>query len=161
MADDAQSLASTSRPGSPVGSLPGGFPNTRQPAFRFNWDPSQRRRQGPGSVLSDNESRMGFGSASVTPRDDIFNLSSATLSSGALPNDWSSVRHGFHGTCHKLMCNTIHYFNANGSTQPYLRFSITHESGKHLLQLTRVFPQFLPQTYLAYDEKTLKGIYAT
>jgi len=161
MADDAQSLASTSRPGSPVGSLPVGFPNTRQPAFRFNWDPSQRRRQGPGSVMSDNESRMDFGSVSVTPRNDIFNLSSATLSSGALPNDWSSFRHGFHGTCHELMCNTIHCFYANGSTQPYLRFLITHESGKHLLQRTRVFPQFFLRTYLAYDERTLKGIYAT
>ena len=161
MADDAQSLASTSRPGSPVGSLPGVFPNTRQPAFRFNWDPAQRRRQGPGSVLSDNESRMDFGSVSVTPRNDIFNLSSATLSFGALPNDWSSVRHGFHGTSHKLICNTIQLLDANGSTQPYLRFSIIHGSGKHLLQLTRVFPQFLLQTYLAYDERTLKGIYAT
>ena len=161
MADDAQSLASTSRPGSPVGSLPGGFPNIRQPAFRFNWDPAQRRRQGPGSVLSDNESRMDFGSVSVTPRNDIFDLSSATLSYGALPNDWSSVRHGFHGTGHDLMCNAIYGFHANRSTQPYLRFLIIHGSGKLLLQRTRVFPQFLLRNYLAYDEKTLKGTYAT
>ena len=104
---------------------------------------------------------MDFGSVSVTPRNDIFNLSSATLSFGALPNDWSSVRHGFHGTSHKLICNTIQLLDANGSTQPYLRFSIIHGSGKHLLQLIRVFPQFLLQTYLVYDERTLKGIYAT
>lgn len=112
-------------------------------------------------MLSDNESRMDFGSVSVTPRNDIFDLSSATLSSGALPNDWSSVRHGFHGTGHDLMCNAIYGFHANRSTQPYLRFLIIHGSGKLLLQRTRVFPQFLLRNYLAYDEKTLKGTYAT
>ena len=57
--------------------------------------------------------------------------------------------------------HTTYGFNANGSTQPYLQFSIIHGSGKLLLQRTRVFPQFPLQNYLAYDEKTLKGTYAT
>lgn len=161
MADDAQSLASISRPGSPVGSLPGGFANARQPAFRFNWDPVQRRRQGPGSVWSDNESKLDFGSVSVTPRNDIFNLSSATLSSGVLPNDWSSAKHGFHGTYHELVLYTIHYFDADGSMQPYRPSSIVPESDKLLPQHTRVFLRFVPRIYLACDEKTLRDIYAT
>lgn len=97
MADDVTSNASTSRPGSPVASLPGGFATTRQPAFRFNWDPAQRRKPGPGSVYSEAESRGDFASATPTPRADLFNLSSATLATGALPNEWSSAKHGFHG----------------------------------------------------------------
>lgn len=97
MADDSFSNASTSRPNSPVSSLPGGFAAIRQPAFRFQWDGVQKRRQGPGSVFSDAESRVDFTGIGQTPRIDLFNLSAATLSSGALPAEWSSAKHGFNG----------------------------------------------------------------
>lgn len=102
MAEDVTSNASTSRPGSPVGSLPGGFSanNSRQPSFRFTWDPAQKRRVGPGSVsgYSEADSRADFINTGPSARQEILNLASANLSLAALGSEWSSAKHGFHGT---------------------------------------------------------------
>lgn len=35
----------------------------------------------------------------VSPRMDLFGVSSTALAQGALPMEWSSTKHGFHGAC--------------------------------------------------------------
>jgi vacuolar protein sorting-associated protein 54 len=35
----------------------------------------------------------------VSPRVDLFGVSSTALAQGALPMEWSSSKHGFHGAC--------------------------------------------------------------
>jgi vacuolar protein sorting-associated protein 54 len=84
--------SSPSRSGTPVGDLPG-VPAARP--YRFTWDPSSRRK-GPGSVSETTEGRGGdyFG---VMPRVDLNGVVSTSLAQEALPMEWSSSKHGFHG----------------------------------------------------------------
>lgn len=79
-----------SRPGSPVGDLPE-IPNARP--YRFTWDAS--RRKGPGSVSETTEGRGDYFGAA--PKLDLLGTSSNSLALGALPSEWSSSKHGFHG----------------------------------------------------------------
>lgn len=81
-----------SRPATPVAELPN-FSHARP--YRFTWD-AAARRPGPGSISATTEGRGDyFGDA--TPYDVYNNASLASLQLGALPSDWSSARHGFHG----------------------------------------------------------------
>ena len=86
-----------SRPASPTTGTPP-IPTDTRP-YRFTWDPSSSRRQGPASVSETTEGRGAraeyhFG---VSPRVDLFGVSSSQLAQGALPLQWSSSKHGFHG----------------------------------------------------------------
>ena len=87
--------SSPSRPGSPVALSPDP-PTARPNAYRFNWDPSTRL-PGPGSVSEATEARGDY--FSLTPRVDIYGASSSSVTSqlGAVPSQWSSAKHGFHG----------------------------------------------------------------
>jgi vacuolar protein sorting-associated protein 54 len=91
----SEDTSTPSRAASPVGNLPD-IPSSARP-FRFTWDPSSRRK-GPASVSETTEGRGGdyFG---VSPRMDLFGDSSTALAQGALPMEWSSTKHGFHGAC--------------------------------------------------------------
>jgi len=91
--DDIATEAPTSRPGSPV-TLQPQLPPTRQPVYRFNWDPSLRR-PGPGSVSEATDNRED---AYISPSADIFRFNNVSSMSLALPHDWSSSKHGFNGT---------------------------------------------------------------
>jgi vacuolar protein sorting-associated protein 54 len=97
MADELLSNPSTSRPGSPVPSLPQTLPPLRsaQPAFRFTWD----RKRGPGSVssFSEVESRADYVGNLNAARGEIQGLNNASVSLDALGPGWSSAKHGFHG----------------------------------------------------------------
>ncbi|KAF9014055.1 Vps54-like protein-domain-containing protein [Cyathus striatus] len=83
-----------SRQGSPAPSALPDLPTARP--YRFTWDPASRR-PGPESVSGTTEGRGDyFGHA---PALGFLNTSSnATLALGALPSEWSSAKHGFHGT---------------------------------------------------------------
>jgi vacuolar protein sorting-associated protein 54 len=86
-----------SRPASPVGSLRD-MANSRQPAYRFQWD-AGTRRQGPGSVLSETTDVRGD-YFNATPRVDIYGASASSSYlplNPSVPEEWSSSRHGFHG----------------------------------------------------------------
>ena len=83
-------MSSPSRPTSPVGPLPDIA--TARPAYRFNWDAS--RRQGPGSISETTEGRGDYFNA--TPRVDIYGTASTSVVN-AVPSQWSSSKHGFHG----------------------------------------------------------------
>ena len=81
--------SSSSLPTSPVTAVPD------SPARRirkFARDNSQRR--GPASVVSETTEGNGdyFGSANLP-----FSFSSASLTLSAVPQEWSSSKHGFHG----------------------------------------------------------------
>ena len=88
--------SSPSRPASPV--VHSLEPLTAQPhAYRFNWDHATRL-PGPGSVSETTEARGDY--FSLTPRVDIYGASSSSLTAqlGTVPSQWSSAKHGFHGT---------------------------------------------------------------
>jgi vacuolar protein sorting-associated protein 54 len=71
------------------------LPDTARP-FRFTWDPSAARRPGPESVSG--TTTGGREDYFATRLGELpFNASGATLALGALPADWSSSKHGFHG----------------------------------------------------------------
>lgn len=84
--------STSSRPGSPVGELPNIRSSAR--AFRFNYESG---RKGPGSVSETTEGRGGDYFASGNTHADLLNTSETSLAVGALPSEWSSARHGFHG----------------------------------------------------------------
>ena len=88
---DEQSVASTSRPTSPVPPLPD-FSNVRP--YRFNWD-APTRKPGPASVSGTSEGRGDY--FTYKPALGNFNFSTASLAVGAIPSDWSSARYGFNG----------------------------------------------------------------
>ncbi|KAK0228789.1 Vps54-like protein-domain-containing protein [Armillaria fumosa] len=81
-----------SRPTSPIPALP----DTVRP-YRFNWDPASRQ-PGPESVSGTTTDGRGPDYYNTIPRLGHLNLNSstATLSLGALPAEWSSSKHGFH-----------------------------------------------------------------
>lgn len=81
-----------SRPTSPVPPLP----DTARP-YRFNWDPASRQ-PGPESVSGTTTDGRGPDYYNTIPRLGHLNLNSSTaiLSLGALPAEWSSSKHGFH-----------------------------------------------------------------
>ena len=87
------SKSSPSRPATPIGALPD-FQNTR-PAYRFTYD-TGTRRQGPESVsgMTDGRGADYFG---APPKLGFLNTASPALALGALPAEWSSSKHGFHG----------------------------------------------------------------
>ncbi|KAG7448049.1 Vps54-domain-containing protein [Guyanagaster necrorhizus] len=84
--------SSVSRPTSPRTALPD---TVRQ--YRFNWDPASRQ-PGPESVSGTTTDGRGPDYFNTIPRLGHLNLNSstATLSFGALPAEWSSSKHGFH-----------------------------------------------------------------
>ncbi|KAF5381030.1 hypothetical protein D9615_004150 [Tricholomella constricta] len=84
MSDD-ESVAQD-RPPSPISALP----NTARP-YRFTWG----HRPGPESVSGTTDGRGGGDYFSAQPR--LNTSSTATLAPGALPQHWSSAKHGFHG----------------------------------------------------------------
>ncbi|EJD05695.1 Vps54-domain-containing protein [Fomitiporia mediterranea MF3/22] len=86
---DQQSVASTSRPGSPVPPLPD-FSNARP--YRFAWDAATRKAD-PASVSGTTEGRGDY--FVYKPSLSNFNFSSTSLAVGAIPSDWSSAKHGF------------------------------------------------------------------
>ncbi|KAF9447663.1 Vps54-domain-containing protein [Macrolepiota fuliginosa MF-IS2] len=66
--------------------------------YRFTWDPSTRR-PGPESVSGTTEGRGAdyFNPPTPTPFPlGVLNTSTTSLTLGALPNEWSSSKHGFH-----------------------------------------------------------------
>lgn len=68
--------------------------------YRFTWDPSTRR-PGPESVSGTTEGRGAdyFNQPPPTPFPlGALNSSTTHLESRSLPNEWSSSKHGFHGT---------------------------------------------------------------
>ena len=95
--------SSPSRPASPVALLPDP-PTARPLAYRFNWDPSSRR-PGPASVSETTEGRADYFVS--TPKVDIYGASSSTTTSqlSIVSSQWSSAKHGFHGTF--LICSHL------------------------------------------------------
>ncbi|KAG9041663.1 hypothetical protein FS837_011927 [Tulasnella sp. UAMH 9824] len=101
MADDSTSVVSSSRPTSPSPSNPvendsvGPLPGRRAAPgpYRFHWDPTASRRQGPPSVSEGTEGRLDY-SLDVAPNkiESIFDTASGST---ALPQAWSSSQHGF------------------------------------------------------------------
>ena len=85
--------SNSSRPASPVAASPDP-PTARPQAYRFNWD-AAARLPGPGSVSETTDARGGYFSS--TPRVDIYGASSSSQLA-IVPSQWSSARHGFHGT---------------------------------------------------------------
>lgn len=83
-----------SRPPSPISALPD-LPTARP--YRFTWDPTTRK-PGPESVSGTTEGRGGGDYFSAQPRLTFLNnTSSLSLHLSALPTEWSSSKHGFHG----------------------------------------------------------------
>ncbi|KIK59593.1 hypothetical protein GYMLUDRAFT_74478 [Collybiopsis luxurians FD-317 M1] len=62
--------------------------------YRFNWDPSERR--GPESVSGTTTYGQDYFAAAPTGLGFHFGGSTASLNLGALPNEWSSSKFGFH-----------------------------------------------------------------
>jgi len=85
--------SSSSRPASPVAPSPDP-PTARPHAYRFNWDPAARL-PGPGSVSETTEARGDYFFS--TPKVDIYGASSSSQLA-TVPSQWSSAKHGFHGT---------------------------------------------------------------
>ena len=83
-----------SRPATPVAELPS---TSQVRPYRFTWDPTSARRTGPGSVSATTEGHAEY-YGNATPYDLYGNASLASLQHGALPAEWSSTKHGFHGT---------------------------------------------------------------
>lgn len=83
---------SPSRVGTPV-SVVGDEIHTARP-YRFTWDPSTRK-PGPESVSGTTEGRGDYFHTHLPPLG-FLNISTTTLAVGALPEEWSSTRHGFH-----------------------------------------------------------------
>lgn len=94
----SERASSSTRPGSPVGELPS-IPSARP--FRFTWDAAPNRKTGPGSVSEATEGPGDFHTPVTAPTAfGAYNSTSVeTLSFGALPVEWSSSTHGFHGMC--------------------------------------------------------------
>ena len=87
--------SSSTRPASPVGELPN-IPSARP--FRFAWD-AANRKPGPPSVSETTEGPGDYHTPMTAPTAfEMPNTSVQSLSLGALPSEWSSSRHGFHGT---------------------------------------------------------------
>jgi hypothetical protein len=113
MSELEESVASTSRPGSPVPPLPD-F-NAARP-YRFTWDASTRR-PGPGSVSGTSEGRGGD-YISYKPSLGHFNFSTSSLTLGAIASDWSSSKYGFNGApsyalysdCGLMITHVIHSY---------------------------------------------------
>ncbi|KAL0946762.1 hypothetical protein HGRIS_012937 [Hohenbuehelia grisea] len=82
--------SSPSRAGSPVTAVP--ELATARP-FRFTWDPASRK-PGPESVSGTTEGRADY--VTANPRLPFLNTSLTNLALGAMPQEWSSSKHGFH-----------------------------------------------------------------
>lgn len=98
--------SSPSRPASPAVPLPD-ISTARPLPYRFSWDPTSRR-PGPASVSEITEGRGDYFTS--TPKVDIYGASSSTATSqlGTVPRQWSSAKHGFHGTF--AVCWRMVYF---------------------------------------------------
>jgi len=88
-----------SRPTTPAYASVIQTPTTRP--YRFTWDHSSR--PGPESVSGTTEGRGGDYVNQPIPIPTPFplgtlNTSTVNLALGALPAEWSSSKHGFHGT---------------------------------------------------------------
>ncbi|KXN92270.1 Vacuolar protein sorting-associated protein 54 [Leucoagaricus sp. SymC.cos] len=92
----SESSSTPSRPTTPANATATQIPTARP--YRFTWDASSRR-PGPESVSGTTEGRGGdyFNQPTLTPFPlGALNTSTTTLALGALPNEWSSSKHGFH-----------------------------------------------------------------
>lgn len=91
----SETASTSSRPTSPTPTLP--HVTTSRP-YRFQWDPASRR-PGPGSVISEATEGRGDNWGTPSPGAGFYNqnFSSTSLTLGALPQEWSSAKHGFHG----------------------------------------------------------------
>ncbi len=83
--------STSSRPASPVADLPN--ITTARP-YRFTWD-AANRRPGPGSISETTEGRGDY--FGQTASYELHTSSATSLPLGAVPSDWSSSIHGFHG----------------------------------------------------------------
>jgi len=99
--------SSPSRPTTPAYASVNQTPTTRP--YRFTWDHSSR--PGPESVSGTTEGRGGdYVNQSIpTPFPlGTLNTSTTNLALGALPTEWSSSKHGFHGTLlHSLLYSNL------------------------------------------------------
>ena len=90
-----QSSSSTSRPASPVASVPEvTSPNTKP--YRFNWETASFRN-GPPSVSGTSYYEGNADYITGRQPTNLFNMSLASLTLGSLPSNWSSSVNGFHG----------------------------------------------------------------
>lgn len=87
--------SSTSRPASPVNSLPDITSPQARP-YRFNWDTTSYRN-GPASVSGTSNYEGNADYITSRNQQNIFSMSTFSLTSGALPKGWSSSVNGFHG----------------------------------------------------------------
>jgi vacuolar protein sorting-associated protein 54 len=90
--------SSSSRPASPISALPD-VQSSRLQRLPLN---SISRKAGPGSVLS--ETTEGHGDYYASTVHLPFSFSSTSLALPTVPQDWSSAKHGFHGT----LCRVVY-----------------------------------------------------
>ena len=115
--------SSPSRPASPAVPLPD-ISTARPLPYRFSWDPTSRR-PGPASVSEITEGRGDYFTS--TPKVDIYGASSSTATSqlGTVPQQWSSAKHGFHGTF-AVCWRMVYFVNRDPRlSQPFPRLSTT------------------------------------
>lgn len=103
MADDDASVVSSSRPTSPNNdtdrdTLPQLRRSTAPAPYRFHWDPTIAKRQGPASISDATDVPIGLGvdvgqGSSSGRIESLFDAGA----SSALPSTWSSSKHGFNG----------------------------------------------------------------
>ena len=95
MAEEQQSVASSSRPGSPLPELPN-LPSTSrhgQQIYRFNFE-STSRRKGPASIAETVDSRADF----TAPRTNYAQkYAIPTTGDAGIPSHWSAATAGFNG----------------------------------------------------------------
>ncbi len=145
---DQQSVASTSRPGSPVGPLPD-FANNRP--YRFAWD-GAGRKQGPPSLSGTSEGRGDY--FAYKPTLGNLNFSSASLALGAIPQEWSSAKLGFNGALH-IIATYIHIItNFAMYFQPFRILSTVPRRDQLLQKLMLPSHRLSLLNFLEYDVKT-------
>lgn len=129
----SNSSPASSRASSPVTAHPDVSPyDTTTPTagpsssrYHFSWDPSERR--GPESVSGTTAYGQDYFAAAPTGLGFHFGGSTASLNLGALPSEWSSSKHGFHGKQFSYvdapLASSFHF-------KRYLLSSIIHTNGK-------------------------------
>src|ERR1700733_2267460 len=117
--------------------------------YRFTWDPSTRM-PGPGSVSEATEGKGDYIESRLRP--DALNANLTTLAPGALPAEWSSTKHGFHGKGYSFYYGTTTLLTKN---QRYLLFSTTLTNGKLHQRHIHLCLSFHQLSFLGFVGKTL------